>query len=85
MVRWGLRGWSKSDAVSWGRFATWDADNNRLISRSEFLAQWDQLTVYDEWAVDDDPELGEEEFARGVYATWDSNGDGVVDMIEYRF
>lgn len=61
----------------------WDADLNNQIDRAEFTTGFGEAGIYDEWDIDANQELSEDEFYSGVYDLWDENDDALLDESEW--
>lgn len=64
-------------------FERWDANQDQQWSREEFEAASGESQFYAEWDVDGDGTLTEDELNEGVFNTYDTNQDGVLDNDEY--
>lgn len=82
--RWGIRGWDYGDAV-WGNYGAWDVDDDHRLTQAEFVDRWKDTTIFELWNVDADEYVSADEMARGAYNMWDTDGDGLIDTVEYRF
>lgn len=81
-----------------GTFKAWDADHNGVVTADEFDAgihtrrdkipetddgasndAWD----YNTWDANADAGVDNDEFNMGVFQSYDTNGDGMLDLEEY--
>lgn len=69
-------------AVEW-EFSDWDGDGNLELTEREFTTRATELGLYDEWDVDNDDLLDEDELYGGLYDTWDLDGDGLIGEDEF--
>ena len=65
-------------------YAQWDADHSDDVDVSEFDAWWQDEHDRFDWELDDEEGLNRDEYAQGVYAAWDENGNGRIDETEWR-
>ena len=72
-------------------YDTWDRDNNNEIGVAEFEEGWSSYMpgseydagLFDEWDLDDNDILDDDEFAAGMYDYWDIDDSGYVEETEY--
>ncbi|KAL5221497.1 hypothetical protein ABZP36_026210 [Zizania latifolia] len=70
-----------------GRFAALDADRDGLLSYAEMAGELMSLRVLEKHFGVDEAALGADELAglyRGLFARFDRDGDGKVDLHEFR-
>ncbi|MBM6584257.1 hypothetical protein ILT44_29095 [Microvirga sp. BT689] len=76
-----------------GVFNAWDENDDLGLTESEFeTGLGDDATAFntrfgdkafDEWDVNDDDRLSNDEFYDGVYASYDSDGDKIIEEPEF--
>lgn len=76
-----------------GVFDEWDTDDDGALSQEEFDAGYGQLDTaeanfdgevgYDAWDANDDDLLSDDEFYDGVYASYDDDGDNIIEEPEF--
>ena len=69
-------------AVEW-EFSDWDEDGNLELTETELTTGATEVGLYDEWDVDNDDLLDEDELYGGLYDTWDLDGDGLIGEDEF--
>lgn len=65
-------------------FVEWDRNGDQEVTKKEFEQALQEQPVYADWDDDGDGELTDVEFETSLYKAWDINGDGVVDVKEYK-
>jgi Ca2+-binding EF-hand superfamily protein len=65
-------------------FVTWDKDGDKEVTKEEFEQALQEDPVVSDWDGDGDGELTDVEFENAFYKSWDINGDGIVDIDEYK-
>ena len=63
---------------------TWDANSDGQIQPEEFQQGLEKLNYFSEWDQNGDEQLAEEEIAKGTFAMWDTDGNGVIEADEYK-
>lgn len=76
-----------------GVFNAWDENDDLGLTESEFeTGLGDDATAFntrfgdkafDEWDLNDDNRLSNDEFYNGVYASYDSDGDKIIEEPEF--
>ena len=74
---------SGDDMQEYQALTTWDQDGDQQVTPEEFKKVLGQTDYYDEWDEDGDEKLAEAEIADGVFAMWDTDGNGVIEAQEY--
>ena len=71
------------DLDQYRQISGWDQDGDQQVQPNEFEAALNELEYYREWDEDGDEQLSEPEIAQGVFAMWDTDGNGVIEAEEY--
>lgn len=64
------------------RFAEWDVDDDKRLSRQEFFAGFEASGVFEDWDVDHSGALDTHEVGEGMYSTWDYDDDSTIEIDE---
>ena len=80
--RYGSAAWFADEAF-YGVFEDWDKDGDKELTMVEFREPLRRKTI-EGWDNDESGKLNEVEFGGGIWAAWDMNGDGTVDLYEYK-
>jgi len=81
----GLIGWaSMARARRAAAWSTYDTDGDNRLTEAEYRAVLDQSQVWDRFDDDGDGRFSSDELVTGTFVTWDVDGDGHVDVDEYR-
>jgi hypothetical protein len=67
----------------YGDFNDWDINQDEIITKNEYMEAVLDTDFFNSWDLDSDATISEEEFARGVYEYWDTDGDGMIEAVEY--
>lgn len=70
-------------AVAQENYTDWDSDGSEALEMEEFNTGFGDSGIFDDWDLDDDGALSEDEFGEGVYNGYDVNDDGVLDEPEF--
>jgi len=62
---------------------SWDQNGDQQVQPEEFQSALNELDYYRQWDEDSDGKLSEPEVAQGVFAMWDTDGNGVIEANEY--
>lgn len=72
-----------SPAAGTDYFEEWDADDDTSLTMDEFNQGVDEMGTYDAWDTDGDGVLSRDEYNVGMYESFDSNDDDVIDEEEF--
>ncbi|WP_017731201.1 EF-hand domain-containing protein [Nafulsella turpanensis] len=78
--RVGYRDWRDDYAEN---FTEWDLNQDNRLELAEYEAGMRETGLVDEWDVDRDGNLTEDEVNTGIFNSWDQNGDGYLEFDEY--
>lgn len=71
------------DAVMYGDFDDWDLDDSDQITKNEYMEAMLDTGFFESFDQNQDAIISEDEFTRGVYEYWDTDGDGYIEAVEY--
>lgn len=58
-------------------------DSDQTLQSAEFNELLEEVNYYDQWDENSNGSLEEPEVAQGVFAMWDTDGNGVIEANEY--
>ena len=61
-----------------------DSNSDNRVSEDEFRAYYDESGIYDNWDVNDDGVIDDDEFVEVLYLYYDDNDDGFIDDAEWQ-
>lgn len=74
-------------------FEAWDVDGDSVVEVAEWetgvnnyypVYDYETNGDFDDWDVNQDNELDEDEFVTGTYRLWDTDNDGKIEAVEYQ-
>ncbi len=64
-------------------FASWDQDNDGVLSRTEFRSNLERARFFGRWDSDGNSWLSAGEFRSGLFGVWDRDRNGVISQVEF--
>ncbi|MBX0334281.1 hypothetical protein K3G39_13640 [Pontibacter sp. HSC-14F20] len=64
-------------------WATWDEDGSGDVVSEEFEKGLDRLELFNNWDLNNDRMVKEDEFILGIFESWDRNRDNMLSKAEY--
>ncbi len=65
-------------------YTYWDQDKNGHLDSNEVKTLVEKTGLYSKWDANHDTKVDTEEFARGTFAAYDDNNDGVLSLVEWK-
>jgi hypothetical protein len=75
--------WFPEDTAELENFADVDANDDGLLSKPEFVANMDDIALFDQWDLDDDADIARDELSRGLRKIWDVDKDSMLTVVEF--
>ncbi len=76
---------SSAIAASDASDASWDTNNDGVISNEEFMAHYDKDgSEFSQWDTDDDGQISKDEYVIGVFSIYDTDESGDMNETEYK-
>ena len=70
--------------VNYNTYTYWDANKDGRLDTNEINTLVEKTGLYSRWDIDQNGRVDNMEFERGAFAAYDDNGDGVLDIQEWR-
>lgn len=75
--------WFPGDTEELENFADIDANDDGLLSKGEFVANMDDVALFDQWDLDDDAEIAREELRSVLTQIWDVDSNKNISRDEW--
>lgn len=70
--------------TNYNTYTYWDQDKNGRLDNNEMKTLVEKTDLYSKWDVNRDGKVDTDEFAKGTFAAYDDNGDGSLNLSEWK-
>jgi hypothetical protein len=70
--------------VDLSNYTYWDQDKDKRLDSNEVKTLVEKTGLYSKWDINHDSRVDMEEFSRGTFAAYDDNGDGSLNLDEWK-